>query len=832
MKPTSFPTRSVRPLLGGVALVAAFAASAPALAQTQARPPISIGVAPQAARVNPTGRVITLTAPVKDGALYLGDISLTLQPDDRITLPSQRLIELLTNVVDGKTIDALRGAFAGRAEVSPAELPLIQAAYNPQTIELQLTIPPELKAQRSLAVATLDRELIGQVATPAEFSGYLNLRSSIDYDHQGANRGFDDPVFLLDSAVRLGRGVLENEAVYQTNTAADFQRQGTRLVFDHAPSALRVSLGDLLTQARSFQSAPDIAGVSVVRSYGLLQPQRVVRPRGDRNFVLTRPSTVDVRINGQSIRRIRLEPGSYNLRDFPFVQGANDVRLEIEDDTGQRELLNFNLFFDRSQLDTGLSEFGFFAGVKSQLEASGPNYSDEFASTGFYRRGVTDGLTLGANYQVDRSVQMAGVEMVASTIFGTVGVDLAASNVDNFGGGSAATVTLQRLIQRSGGKADALNLQFETRSRNFAQLGVVTPDNRFSYEVGGSYTHAFSEGIYAGVDARYSRGRDLQPDITTVRVSTGVRLSDTISANLDLFHEEGQTRDGVGAFFSIVKRLGRTSSVRADYDSRFDRARVGFQTLNGQGVGAYNVTADVERTPDDTGVNASGSYIANRAEFGFNHFSGFDGAFDTVTDQRTSLRLATSLVFADGAVAVGRPVYDSFALVRPHRTLKDASVVLNPTEASYTARSGALGGAVDTTLSGYTVRTITMEVEGAPLGYDIGSGSAKVFPPYHSGYLIEVGSDYSVTAIGRLTNADGSPVSLLAGTAVELAAPTRAPVTLFTNRDGRFGLTGIRAGQWRIDMPTSPPVSYILTVPESADGVVRAGDLAPIRSVQ
>lgn len=833
MKPTSFPIRSASRLLGGIALVAVVAASAPASAQGQSRPPISIGVAPQApARINPTARAITLTAPVKDGALYLGDIGLTIQPDDRITLPTQRLLDLLTNVVDGDTVDALRGAFAGRTEVTPAELPLITAQYNPQTLELQLSIPPELKAQQSLAVATLDRELIGEVAPPAAFSGYLNVRSSIDYDHRGSGSGFDDPLFLLDSAFRMGPGVLENEAVYQPGGFQEFQRQGTRLVFDYAPQAIRVTVGDLQTQARSFQSAPDIAGVSIVRSYSLLQPQRVVRPRGDRSFVLNRASTVDVRINGQSVRRIRLDPGSYNLRDFPFVQGANDVRLEIEDDTGQRELLNFNLFFDRSQLDTGLSEFGFYAGVNSQLEADGPNYSDDFVSTGFYRRGINDQLTLGANYQADRYVQMAGVEMVASTVLGTLGVDLAASTVDNFGGGTAAIVTLQRLIQMPGGQTDALNLQFETRSRNFAQLGVLSPDNRFSYEVGGSYTHAFSEAIYTALDARYSKGRGAQQDIATYRVSGGVRVNETVSANLDVFYEEGQVRDGVGAFFSIVERIGRTSSVRADYDTRFKRARVGFQTLNGQGVGAYNVNADVERTSDDTAINASGTYTANRAELGFNHFSGFDGDFDAVTEQRTSLRAAASLVFADGAVAIGRPVYDSFALVRPHRTIKDATVVLNPTPDSFTARSGALGGAVETGLSAYSVRTITMDVEGAPLGYDIGAGSVKVFPPYRGGYLVEVGSDYSVTAVGRLVGPDGAPISLLAGTAVELAHPDRAPITIFTNRDGRFGLTGLRPGQWRIDMPTNPPVSYILTVPDNAEGVVRAGDLAPTRSVQ
>jgi outer membrane usher protein len=105
-----------------------------------------------------------------------------------------------------------------------------------------------------------------------------------------------------------------------------------------------------------------------------------------------------------------------------------------------------------------------------------------------------------------------------------------------------------------------------------------------------------------------------------------------------------------------------------------------------------------------------------------------------------------------------------------------------------------------------------------------------MFPPYRSGYRLVVGSDYSITAIGRLLDGDGQPLALIAGGATEVAKPGQPPVVLFTNRTGRFGASGLRPGRWRIEMGTTPPTVYFLDVPASAEGFVKAGDLKPSAS--
>jgi outer membrane usher protein len=785
------------------------------------------------ARLNTTGRPVTLTVPAKDGAVYLGDIIVTIDPADRIEFSAQRLLDLLSNIVDSDVLRTLQGNFAGRTALSPLDFEAsgIRIRYNPRDLALELDISAERRASQSVQVSPLDRDRVGTFVQPADVSAYVNIRSNLDYLWNGADDGFQSPVFFMDGAARIGGVVAESEAIFSPGgNGEDFQRLGSRLVYDDTRNLVRWTAGDLQTITRGFQSAPDIAGLSIFRSYSVLQPQQIIRPRGDRSFRLDRSATVEVQVNGQIVRRLQLQPGVYNLRDFPFTQGANDIRLNILDDAGRSEILRFNVFLDQSQLAKGLTEFGLYAGVLAPPADFGPNYTDNPAITGFVRHGLSDFLTLGANVQADEETQMGGVEGVIATGFGTFAGNFSISNIDGAGAGRAVLVTFQRLIQRSGGRSDSLNLFVESRSRRFGVLGTLFPNNPFEWEAGGGYSHAFSDYVYGGVDGRYSSGRDAQPDVWNLRGTLGWRITDRVSFTGDVRYEQDNIGRRVAGLASLTVRLGRYSNLRADYDTRFNRARVSYNTFRGTGVGSYNVAADVERSDFGSGVNVVGNYYSNRAELGASHFGTFADDFGNSVNQRTSLRLATSLAFADGRFSIGRPIYDSFAVVRGHEALRNANILVEPSPFGYTANTGALNGATQPNLSSYAERTITIDAPSAPAGFDLGQGSFRVFPPYRSGYLLVVGSDYNVTAVGRLLNRDGEAISLLTGTATELARPEREAITIFTNRDGRFGATGLAPGRWRIRMNDDQRSTYIINVPRGGENILRVGDLRPLAS--
>ncbi len=782
--------------------------------------------------LNPTGRTIALTVPAKDGAIYLGDVSLTILPDDTLQFSSQRVLSLLSNILDQNSFEALERSLRIKETLTPNDFvgSGISVSYDPQSLELNFIIPVERRVSRSVVVSPLDRNRVGTVVEPAGFSAYVNVRASADYTHAGGDVGFNNPVFLLDGATRIGGIVAETEATWQPGGfGKDFSRLGSRLVYDDQKNLARWTAGDLQPISRGFQSTPDISGLSIFRSYSVLQPQQIIRPRGDRKFRVDRPSTVEVEINGQIVRRLQLDPGNYDLRDFPFTQGANNIRLSVLDDAGRSEILSFNMFLDQTQLAKGLSEFGLYTGVKAPLGISGPRYSNDLAVSGFYRTGISDFVTIGANIQAERNSLLIGTEGVFATSIGTFGTNLGFSKLKTAGSGYAATLNFQRLIHRSGGQSDTLNLFAETRSRHFGSTDSAFLRNPYDFEVGGGYSHAFSTRFFAGADARYSRGRDQESDVHSYRLSTGFRISPTANLTSDVRYEKDNRGSQVSGLLSLTVRLGRYSSARADYDTRDNRARASFQTLHGQGVGSYNLSADVERSDQGSGLNFNGNFITNRAELGVSHFGTFADTFGRRTSQRTAFRVGTSLAIADDAVSVGRPIYDSFAIVKPHAKLKRTDITVEPTAFGHTANSGSFGAATHPSLSSYSDRTVTVDAANAKAGTDIGQGSFRLFPSYRSGYKLEVGSEYSVTAMGTMVDIDGEPVSLVTGTATELAHPDRQPVTMFTNRLGRFGATGLAPGKWRIEMLDAKKSVFEIEIPEDADGIVRFNEITPLR---
>ena len=80
-----------------------------------------------------------------------------------------------------------------------------------------------------------------------------------------------------------------------------------------------------------------------------------------------------------------------------------------------------------------------------------------------------------------------------------------------------------------------------------------------------------------------------------------------------------------------------------------------------------------------------------------------------------------------------------------------------------------------------------------------------------------------MTASGRLLRADGSPLTYAGGEAREVADPERAPVTFFTSSDGRYAISGVKPGRWRLTMATDPPTIYEIEVGETAEGLVSVG---------
>ncbi|MBB5706119.1 fimbrial biogenesis outer membrane usher protein [Sphingopyxis panaciterrulae] len=775
-------------------------------------------------RLNRTGRTMTIVVPVKDGPRMLGDVDAQITPDDALLLSVEGLATLLSRQLSTDKLAELRSTpaqdgFAPLAAFERLGLPL---QFDKRSLELTLTIATQDRALRSIGIAARDRDTIGEFAAPEDFSAYVNIRGSLDYIHKGSNTGFDDPFFLFDGAARLGGVVLESEGQWDGRDKR-FRRTGSRLVYDDAKRLIRWTAGDVSSQNRGFQGSMDLAGLGLTRSYALLDPQRSVTPRGGRTFSLDRDATVEAIVNGRMVRTMRLQPGTYNVSDFPFAQGGNDVELVITDDTGRRDVISFTMFIERSQLAAGLSEYSLNVGVL-ETRSRGIDYSNDIALSGFYRRGLSDRLTLGGNFQYANKAYLVGSEIVLGTDWGTIGGDVAFSHLPAGGNGWAANFSLERVTQGTA-NGSSLIATVEARSRRFGAVGQLAPDNPYQYNAMISYNKSIDEGSFVGVQARYAHARRGFANERSVRLSYGRRLDRATNLVFDAEWSRGIRGDDKSFRISLVRRFGIRSSARAEYDSSNDRVRLGYQSSGGYGVGAWSGSANVDIGPDTRSLNANGSYVANRADLSLAHTTAYSTQTDSISDQRTSLRVASSLAFAGGSFAVGRPISDGFAIIRPYKSGQGLKVEVEQSQGSYQARSGTFGPALYPQIGSYSPRTLVYDVPNASAGLDIGTGSLRVLPPYRAGYVVSVGSDYNVMAIGQLTAPNGEPLELRVGYATEIGGDRR--VELFTNRQGKFAISGVKAGRWRIEMSGTPPIVYELDIAETDSGIARVGTITP-----
>ncbi|WP_299329606.1 fimbria/pilus outer membrane usher protein [Parasphingopyxis sp.] len=783
-------------------------------------------------RVNVFGRTIDIVVPIRQNGTPLGTIATRIDPDDRFFVPINALSTALRPIAADELIariDALPSADGYASFVQLRSLG-ISIDYDPSISEIRVMLPREGTATAEISLTETRADRIGSFEEPAGFSGFINIRGAMGYDAAGAGEGFVDPFFDFETALRFGGFVLENDfaADLSGGDSGGFRRLFSRLVYDIPTANMRLSAGDLIPSSANFLPPPDIFGFGVERQDGLFNPQRNLRTQSFQSFSLQETSTVEVIVNGSEVRRIQLEPGNYRLSDFPLGIGANDVQVVVTDNFGRREIANFSRFFNFSVLAPGETEYGFYAGFQNDFGTLSRSYDwDRPTVSAFFRRGMSDILTLGAGFQADDRTQAGSIETALGTRAGLFVAEAAISRDDVNGTGFAGRFLYQLPSPATArGIFAGFGLSVDYTSSKYTNVGrFVANRNLVSIQASTTLALRITDRDFLSLNGNYSRFRAGIAD--TYEVSA--RYSRRIGRSTVLAIGAGYGRSRFGGeepIFRVTlsRRFGRRGFGSAAYNTIDDRLRLNYNHAGGRGTGAINVAASADIGDDTTTGGGSVFYLANNAELSVTHSTAYEFDSNDIATSRTTAQIGTSLMFADGSFTVGRPVRDSFAIVRGHPTLEGAPVYIDRTDEGYFSRSNFLGGASTPELGSYVERTITVDVPDAPIGYDLGAASFRLLPPYKSGYNLVIGSDFTITAIGTLLN-NGAPVALATGVAELIDEPDAPTISLFTNRVGRFAASGLKPGRWIITLATEPPLVYELDIPAEEGNLIRTGEL-------
>lgn len=782
--------------------------------------------------INPYNRDIDLTVPITYRDRTLGEIPIHLTADDRYALASQPFLDLLKPLLNPAAGAKLQAALGNGETFGEAELAGtgISLTYDPSALAVVVVkISADERALEFLFPAPGRDDEMPDIA-PAGFSAFLNL-NVVGARIWGADSRFLKPSLYMDGAMRFGGVVLEGDGQFSENygpagTDYQFDRNYVRLVYDQPENYRRFLAGDLQPEIRGQQTYVRMGGIGVSRQRRRFDQLRSAILQGNRQIVLQRSSTVDVYRNGALLRQFRLDPGSYDLSTLPLIGGSNDISIQVRDDSGVVQDIAYNSYLDPIDLEPGDYEYSAYFGKTSTRYGRSPVYNGDWAFSGFYRKAFVNKPAVGVGVQASARVQ----NVVGQTQFilpnsSRIQFDLAASNARHFGFGFSGGVSYDLLFDR-GENVDALTLRADYISRRYAGLGNESPDNPSSWSVSANYSRSFSQAITALLGLSYIKGRRGTNDSYRLDATTAYRFSPKWSVrggvNYTYYGKAFGRQNGLGFNIALVFQPGYRDRAEARYESNTDNATVSYTHSPTGLIDSVGYGAIAGRDFSSANVQAFGDYIGNRFDASLSH-SGYGRDFGSIDDQQiTTLRVGTSLAFADGHFGVGRRITDSFAVLYPHETLKGHSIVAGQSLAKndYMSKSGTFGGAVNGYLNSYTTQSIQYDVEDLPRGYDIGSGVLRVKPPYKSGYAVKVGTDAFVSATGTLDQSDGKPVGLAGGRVVALDGQDRASLSFFTNSVGRFAIQNLRPGvTYRVEL-FGRNQHFQFSVPKNTDGLV------------
>jgi outer membrane usher protein len=822
-------------IFGTGALFISAAPAALAAAPTTLTP---VAAAPTPA---PVRRAIEITMPLTLDERYLGDISVRIDGDS-LSFDGNRMIELLRSDLTPPALETLAARVTdGRLTLSTATTQDILVEYNSSLQEIRVTTAVAARQRRIINFRVSPSDDKSDLSEPSKFSAFLN--TAVGYEYVWENRalggGGETGRQPISGTVELGGRIGGEKGIafisrhnFQEGRSKFLQRTETQLIYDRVDDLLRVTAGDLRYRGANSQSLPRLAGVTVERFFGL-EPSRLFRPIGQTSFEIERPSTVDVRINGVVLRQLLLQGGRYDLRDFPLVQGANDVELVIRDNTGREQIISNRNFFDFSLLEPGVSDFSFTAGVRARNGGNGIRYSKDYAFSGFYRRGLSSSLTAGADVQFDKQGVTGGASAIWASPIGVFRLEAAASKRTGIGNGVAVDVGYSiagRLNQNKWRWTAQVNAQMQ--SRRFSTLSdLVLPSvgelRPTSKSLNGNFQISDAKWNISA-SGQFDKGRGTTLDRSSALVGATYALSPQLSVGAFGRYADSGTRKEKGAFLQLTWRLGRNQSVRATYDTPRQEGQLSYRFSPTALVGSTQADVSIKRNArnDDFNLTGSAFYTGNRFEGSLQHDVFTTANLSSERVQATRASVAASVVFSGNKFAMSRPIREGFAIIYPHKSLAGKTIKVDPTENGARAYSDALGPAVVPDLSTFSRSSMYIEIVDLPPGYDLGSGQFSIKPPLYSAYNLQAGSGASLTMLGQVVRGEKKePVVLTAGKMEALDRTDSEPISVFTNRNGRLAGTGLRVGKYRLTLYTDPPFVTEITLPDNGENLVNIGEL-------
>ena len=787
--------------------------------------------------------------------------------------------------------------------------------------ELHIAVPVALRKEQRYDLAWRERSDTTTPIAPALLSAFLNINSSeywmyqeVFFDQDSLKRLYLDyydgeriqrlPFQAdLNGAVNFASWVVEGRGRYlelqpaarswRNSMTQSFRREEFTLVHDFGPQRVRLRAGDITGGGSvGAGSGLPLLGFRLDKTQGnsSLNHTNGLSSNGSGStrwmqFQLLRPGNADVRVNGRSVSRLRLEAGPNAIGGFTGVVGQNNVEVVVTYDNGETEVIPYQFLEERQgSLAFGERSYSVSGGVLRKGDDHGMTYSPQIdsATAGFsVEQGLRHGWTagLGADASPERTVGAIQLH----TPYNHRGT-LAFTGASSFGflssqfgfraGVNASKPMLAGFVFSAG---------VEYISPNFSSvlLGLpITPTQLVKVSANlGLSAPIWKGNASLGLDTRFNRDTSAvssalapyAPVDYSFRASYGLTpvrgLSINVSSQVLVMRKEYTPQFNVFAtyFFSVDRNSFQVSNqlvnrkqyqppqlstkqVRSQFDSTLTSDSLAFTpgfyerqwSNNSDARWSYSHGLGLN---DGFAAGAGGNYQTNHvgastnANYTHNNFQAmanysmadYSRTLQLSRTHNLSARVETSLLFADGLWTFGRPVQNGFVLVKGQNELANTSIRINPEESysSEIGKSGNFTAGAYPDLGEYQTTTLRFVPENPPLGSWSGREDYLVQGEYKRGFALRIGAMPTVLLQATIVDESGEPVKRNTFTVFDKASPNEVLMESFTTARGILQAGNLTPGHTYI--VRFPKDSFIddltIEVPKSARGVVQMGKI-------
>jgi outer membrane usher protein FimD/PapC len=696
----------------------------------------------------------------------------------------------------------------GEEFVSLRSMKGLKTVFDEKKLALELTVDPSLLREK---VFELRYPRPAKVYYPKDTAAFFNYnltylaRDSFTYDSATFTDqlGFrvGDLLFLSDSSYSQKKG-----------DGGEFVRLMSNVTYDRREDLKRIIFGDFLATSGELGSALNMGGISFSKNYGI-DPYFIRYPEIGFSGVAPLPSELEVYRNGVLIRKERISPGGFQLRDIPAYVGSGSVEVVLRDPFGREQKIGLPYYFTDALLKEGLHEYSYNFGFSRENFGIVSNRYKDLLFSGFHRYGINDSLTAGISAEGSKRVRNFGISSTYSLPWqlGTITGTVAGSDSRRRGEGIGGSVSYLYL-----GREWSFNLLLRGFTRDYSNISLEPLPERTKYEASASASY------FSPILGSFSLG---------------------FAATKRHF---GADEESILAGYSrkITDRSSLVANFRRDVESRINEFNISVQYYFKHGISAsstYQRTdgASSERIqvlknlPVGEGFGGRATFEANQVEpENFNNYDlqllyngrygQYGGEFVSTNRAETyTLAAGGGLAFVRDTLNFSRPIQDSFALVKVG-DLKDIRVHLSNQEIG---RTGSSGKILVPNLGSYYENQISLSDKDIPIEYAVSDVMRYVSPPLRSGSYIEFKATKIQSFSGTLkiiVEGETKPVEYVEFNLLvdgkELLSPT--------GKGGEFYLENIKPGNYRGEFKHLDKTRFFdIVIPKSEEIWIDLGEI-------